>query len=93
MSINYELARKQGPGLKAALTRAKNIADPEKRYIAVRAACTKAVKAWEVWGCWPDAWATWQRTLDDAFYAAQRSADIADRIWDNTSHCPRLEDL
>jgi hypothetical protein len=68
--INYELAKKQAPKIKAALTRAKGIADPEARYVAVHKACTKAVKAWEVWGAWPDAWATWQIALDDATYAA-----------------------
>jgi hypothetical protein len=64
--IDYALAKKQGPKLKAALTRAKGIVNAEQRYIAVRKACTSAVRAWEVWGAWPDGWSLWQRTLDDA---------------------------
>lgn len=91
--IDYELAKKQGPKLKAALTRAKGIADAAKRYVAVRKACTQAVKAWERWGAWPDNWSLWQRTFDEAFFAAQRAVDIGDPLWDNTSHCPRLEEL
>ena len=91
--INYELAKKQGPGLKTALTRAKKIANPEARYIAVRAACTKAVKAWEVWGAWPDAWATWQIALDDAHIQCQREylrGIDSDKLPD---HRLRLEEL
>jgi len=85
--INYELAQKQGPGLKAALTRAKNIADPAKRYAAVLAACTKAVKAWEQWGAWPDQWAMWNVALSDAAYAVARTGNT------EVSYVWRLEDL
>jgi hypothetical protein len=85
--INYELAKKQGPSIKAALTRAKSIADPAKRYKAVHAACTKAVRAWEVWGAWPDAWSLWQRTLDDAAMALARNS------FAGVSYMRRLEDL
>ena len=91
--INYELAKKQGPSIKAALTRAKSIADPAKRYKAVHAACTKAVKAWEVWGAWPDAWATWNIALGDAYHAYQRDAISFGRPEGLPLFCPRLEDL
>ena len=64
--INYELAKKQGTGLKAALTKAKGIADPEARYVAVHKACTKAVRAWEVWGAWPVARLEAKRDRKDA---------------------------
>ena len=90
--FNYELAKKQGPSIKAALTRAKSIADPAKRYKAVHAACTKAVKAWEQWGAWPDAWSLWQIALDDAFYALQRAATW-NAILQWPTRPPILEDL
>ena len=91
--IDYALAKKQGAQIKAALTRAEKITEPKLRYTAVLAACRLAVKAWERWGAWPDAWSRWQRALDDAFFAYRRTLDIGDRLWDNTSHCPRLEEL
>lgn len=61
--INYELARQQGPKLKAALTRAE-----KQGYAAVLQACREAIRAWEVWGAWPDNWSRWQRALDDAAF-------------------------
>ena len=61
MAINYELAKTEGPKLKAELTRAT-----KKGYTAVLHACTHAVISWEVWGAWPDNWSNWQRALDDA---------------------------
>lgn len=68
MGINYELAKKEGPKLKAALTRAE-----KKGYSAVLAACKTAVKHWEVWGAWPDHWSHWQRALDDATFKHNRA--------------------
>jgi hypothetical protein len=84
--IDYALAKKQNAQIKAALTRAQKKTDPKLRYEAVLAACKLAVKAWELWGAWPDAWSRWQRALDDAYYAAQRNG-----YWG--SDCPRLEEL
>lgn len=60
MAINYELAKKQGPRLKAMLTRAGR--DPAK----VKAACIAAMDAWDAWGAWPDNWRTWERALGDS---------------------------
>lgn len=61
MSINYELAKKQGPKLKGALTRATKLGYP-----SVLQACKDAVAAWSIWGAWPDNWSRWQCALDDA---------------------------
>ena len=61
MPINYERAKKNGPKLKAALTRAQ-----KRGYAEVLEACKAAVKEWEAWGAWPDNWSRWQRALDDA---------------------------
>ncbi len=72
--IDYERMKKVFPKQKAALTRAKKITDPVKCYIAILALCTKAVQEWDLIGAWPDAWSTWQRALDDATFAAQRTA-------------------
>jgi hypothetical protein len=71
LMIDYERAKRNGPKLKSALTRAQKVADPIERKDAVIAACRKAVKEWEVWGAWPDAWSRWQGALRDAVYAAQ----------------------
>ena len=72
--IDYERMKKVYPKQKAALTRAKKIIDPVKRYIAILALCTKTVQEWDDIGAWPDAWSRWQRALDDATSAAQRTA-------------------
>jgi hypothetical protein len=53
--INYELAKKEAPALKARLTRAK-----KRGYMAVLKACEHAVSRWDVWGAFPDNWNTWQ---------------------------------
>lgn len=91
--IDYALAKKQSGQIKAALTRAQKITEPKLRYEAVLAACKLAVKAWERWGAWPDAWSHWQCALDDAYYAYRRTRDLSDHLWDNTSQCPRLVDF
>lgn len=70
--IDYERARRSGPKLKAALTRAVNSGDPEK----VALACKKAVREWDEIGCWPDNWSLWQRALDDCLFP--QSVDIAE---------------
>jgi hypothetical protein len=88
--IDYALAKKQGPKIKAALTRAKNIANPKERYSAVLAACHMAVKAWEQWGAWPDAWTTWQIALDDAAHKHNMSLHWPDGV---PVIAPRLEAL
>jgi hypothetical protein len=61
MPINYELMKREGPKLKAALTRAQ-----KKGYKDVLAACYMALAHWAEWGAWPDDWSRWQRALDDA---------------------------
>jgi hypothetical protein len=84
--IDYERAKKNSPKLKAALTRAKSVRDPLKRYEAVTKACKKATQEWDAWGAWPDAWSTWQRALDDAHFTAERAGNCFFNL-------PRLEDL
>lgn len=69
MAIDYALARKEFPRLKAALTRAKNSGDPVKVLVAVE----KAYDRFDVWGAWPDDWAIWRVAALDAYYALQRS--------------------
>ncbi len=91
--IDYERAKRESPKLKAALTSANKTKEPKERYSAVLAACRMATRAWELWGAWPDNWSHWQRSLDDAFFAYRRTRDLSDRLWDNTAHCPRLEEL
>jgi hypothetical protein len=89
MSINYERAKRNGPKLKAALTRATKMTDPTQRKDAVLIACARAVQEWDVWGAWPDNWSYWQRALSDALLAARR----ADAFY-YTSHTDiKLEDL
>lgn len=90
--IDYALAKKQSAQIKAALTRATKITEPKLRYEAVLAACKLAVKAWERWGAWPDAWSRWQIALDDAFYNMQRSPQWRERT-PYTYFPPRLEEL
>lgn len=65
--IDYERARKSGPKLKAALTRATKSGDPEK----VALACKRAVREWDEIGCWPDNWALWQAALDSCLFPHQ----------------------
>ena len=81
MPINYELAKRQGPKLKAALTRAQ-----KRDYDSVLLACRAAVQSWEVWGAWPDNWSHWQRAICDA--ANKHTRDTGVFI-----NAPRLEDL
>lgn len=81
MAIDYELAKQQGPKLKAALTRAT-----KKDYAAVLQACKDAIATWDVWGAWPDNWSRWQRALDDA--ACKESCRTMLRVI-----APRLEEL
>ena len=85
MAIDYERAKRENPKLQAALTRAQR--KPEaQRYAAVLEACKLAVKAWDQWGCWPDNWTRWQRSLVDAANAHTRATGIF-------VNAPRLEDL
>lgn len=60
--IDYERMKREGPALKARLTRAINSGDP----LNVKDACKTAVDAWNEIGAWPDYWSRWQRALDDA---------------------------
>jgi hypothetical protein len=81
MPINYEMAKRDGPKLKAMLTRAK-----KKDYSAVLDACTTAVFRWNRWGAWPDNWSDWQRALDDAACKQRIEHSIYVKA-------PRLEEL
>lgn len=76
--IDYERMNREWPKQKAALTRAKNTADPDARRANVLKVCASAVKTWDDIGAWPDDWSLFQRTLDDTF---------------PVFHAPRLEDL
>lgn len=71
--IDYARAKKNGPKLKGALTRAVNSGDSEK----IRTACLKAVREWDEWGAWPDDWARWQCALNDSM-AWNQSIDLRD---------------
>jgi hypothetical protein len=73
--------KRNGPKLKAALTRAQ-----KKGYEAVLKACTEAVREWEQWGAWPDGWSLWQRAITDA-------ANKHTRETGKFVNAPRLEDL
>ena len=79
--IDYELARREGPKLKAELTRAQ-----KKGYVAVLVACRHAVARWEVWGAWPDNWSRWQRALGDSAFDYVRETHKQPMIF-------RLEEL
>jgi hypothetical protein len=69
--IDYARAKREGPKLKAALTRAINSGEPLK----VEAACRAAVTAWDAWGAWPDNWHRWNIALGDAAHAQRMAAD------------------
>lgn len=90
--IDYERAKREGPKLKTILTRARNVPDPSKRWVATLNACKSAVATWDMWGAWPDGWATWQRALDDAYYNLLRHR-IEYTLEDMPSHAFRLEEL
>lgn len=60
-------ARKQFRQQKAALTRALNTSDPDKRAEKVVAACLKAMGEWDNWRYgWPDNWNNWEHALEEA---------------------------
>jgi len=59
--MNYELAKREAPKVRAALTRAE-----KKGYKAVLAACYMAIAHWSSWGAWPDDWHRWNIALGDA---------------------------
>lgn len=64
MPIDYERAKRNGPKLKAKLTRALKVRHVgDDRRDAVIKACREAVAEWEHWGAWPDGWARWQSAL------------------------------
>jgi hypothetical protein len=86
MPIDYERMKRSSPKLKAMLTRAQKIENPEDRYIAVRKACKAAVTEWNAVGAWVDNWSHWQRALDDAFYNPKRNRSAYNLA-------PRLEEL
>jgi hypothetical protein len=74
--IDYERAKRNGPKLKAALTRAKKVADPIARKAAIIAACLKAVIEWDEWGAWPDGWHLWNEALAEVTHIK-----LADLDW------------
>lgn len=61
------MAKREGPKLKAALTRAKR-KGPE----AVLAEVARAEARWEVWGAAPDNHWLWAAAADDARLAIKR---------------------
>jgi hypothetical protein len=61
-AIDYARAKREGPALKATLTRAIKSGDPNR----VLAACMAARAAWDLWGAWPDGWHRWNVALRDA---------------------------
>jgi hypothetical protein len=73
-AIDYARMSRVWPKQKAALTRARKTGDPEK----IAAVCKAAVAEWDAIGCWPDDWALFQRTLDDAlpWHASVRIEDL-----------------
>lgn len=71
--IDYARMAEVFPKQKAALTRARKSGDPER----IARVCKDAVRVWNEIGAWPDDWALFQRTLDDALPFG-RSVDIAD---------------
>lgn len=73
--IDYERMNQTYPKQKAALTRAK-----KKGFDAVRAACSSAIKEWDAIGAWPDGWALWQRTLDDAAFAERKQSVLLEEL-------------
>ena len=81
MPINYDLAKRESPRLKAELTRAQ-----KKGYQAVLDAARHAVQSWEAWGAWSDNWHRWQIAIVDA--ANQHTRNTGDYVV-----APRLEDL
>lgn len=73
--IDYAAARREGPALKGALTRAERSPDAVTRARKVAAACERALAAWERWGAWPDDWSRWQRAAYDAHFNLRQAAD------------------
>jgi hypothetical protein len=77
--IDYAAAKREGPSLKTALTRAKNSGDPVKVLVAVE----KAYAAFDRWGGWPDNWHTWNIAVGDAWFDYRRSEAYDDDTYDN----------
>lgn len=68
MPIDYEMAKREMPKLKTALTRAKKSKDNDK----VIAACDAAFARFEAWGAYPDAWHAWHTTRTACGAASHR---------------------
>lgn len=62
MPIDYARMNREGPALKAALTRAVKSKDAGAIVLAVK----KALVAWDAIGAWPDQWHRWNIALSDA---------------------------
>lgn len=63
MTIDYARMSREHPKQKRRLTLAVK-SGVRGRIIAE---CKRAVIEWDDIGAWPDDWAHWQRTLDDAY--------------------------
>lgn len=70
--IDYDAAKREMPGLKAKLTRAKKSKDPKK----VLRACEEAFLAFDRWGAYPDNWHLWENAKRDAEFAAARGLQL-----------------
>jgi hypothetical protein len=67
MTIDYAKMQREFPKQKRALTLALKSGD----YAKVVATTRKTITEWNETGGWPDDWSHWQRSLDDAWWAAK----------------------
>lgn len=70
--IDYEAAKREMPGLKSKLTRAKNSKDPDK----VLAVVKEAYAAFDRWGAYPDNWHLFESAKRDAESAKARGLKL-----------------
>lgn len=70
--IDYARAKREMPGLKSKLTRAKNSKEPDK----VLKACEEAYAAFDAWGAFPDNWHLWENAKRDAEFAKARGLKL-----------------
>jgi hypothetical protein len=74
--FDYERAKKNGPKLKAMLTRALHVEGDKEKTAAVIKACMRAVQEWNLWGAWPDGWARWQCALRDVTHSTMTLEEL-----------------
>lgn len=78
--IDYALAKKRGPILKAKLTRALRSADDVGKGNRVLKAVAENILFWDEVGAWPDDWHRWQAALDEVYgWGFATVDDVADR--------------